>query len=53
VIVVRYADDFVIGFENHDEAVACLKELPAGFAKFGLKLNCEKARLIESFKWVT
>lgn len=47
VIVVRYADDFVIGFEDHDEAVACLEELRARFAKFGLKLHGEKTRLIE------
>jgi group II intron reverse transcriptase/maturase len=47
VIVVRYADDFVIGFEDHDEAVACLEELRTRFAKFGLKLHGEKTRLIE------
>ena len=47
VIVVRYADDFVIGFENHSEAMACLEELRARFAKFGLKLNEGKTRLIE------
>ena len=47
VIVVRYADDFVIGFEHHDEAQACLEELRARFAKFGLKLHGEKTRLIE------
>ena len=39
VIVVRYADDFVIGFEHHSEATACLEELHARFAKFGLKLH--------------
>lgn len=47
VIVVRYADDFVIGFENHGEAAACLGELHARFAKFGLKLHKDKTRLIE------
>lgn len=47
VIVVRYADDFVIGFESQDEARACLEELRARFAKFGLKLNEDKTRLIE------
>jgi group II intron reverse transcriptase/maturase len=47
VIVVRYADDFVIGFENHGEAVACLEELGTRFAKFGLKLHEGKTRLIE------
>jgi RNA-directed DNA polymerase len=47
VVVVRYADDFVIGFESHAEATACLEELQARFAKFGLKLHEGKTRLIE------
>ena len=47
VVVVRYADDFVIGFENHDEATGCLEELHTRFAKFGLKLHKDKTRLIE------
>jgi group II intron reverse transcriptase/maturase len=47
VIVVRYADDFVIGFESQSEATACLEELRARFAKFGLKLHEGKTRLIE------
>jgi len=47
VVVVRYADDFVIGFENHNEATACLEELRMRFAKFGLKLHEGKTRLIE------
>jgi hypothetical protein len=46
VVVVRYADDFVIGFQHRDEAQACLDELHARFAKFGLKLHTEKTRLI-------
>ena len=47
VVVVRYADDFVIGFEHQNEAKACLEELHARFAKFGLKLHEGKTRLIE------
>ena len=47
MIVVRYADDFVIGFEHRAEAEACLEELRARFAKFGLKLHEGKTRLIE------
>lgn len=47
VVVIRYADDFVIGFENHNEAIACLEELHTRFAKFGLELHNEKTRLIE------
>jgi len=47
VIVVRYADDFVIGFQHLSEAQACLDELRQRFAKFGLELHPEKTRLIE------
>lgn len=47
VIVVRYADDFVVGFQYKDEAERCLEELHRRFAKFGLKLHETKTRLIE------
>jgi len=47
VVVVRYADDFVIGFESHAEATACLEELRTRLAKFGLELHQGKTRLIE------
>jgi hypothetical protein len=47
VVVVRYADDFVIGFESHSEAVACLEALRTRLAKFGLELHEGKTRLIE------
>ncbi len=47
VIVVRYADDFVIGFENHTDAKQCLEDLRTRFARFGLKLHPDKTRLIE------
>lgn len=46
VVIVRYADDFVIGFQHEDEARACLEQLQARLAKFGLKLHPEKTRLI-------
>ncbi len=47
VVVVRYADDMVIGFESRSEAEACLGALRERLAKFGLKLNEGKTRLIE------
>ena len=47
VIVVRYADDFVIGFEHQREAVQCHKVLRDRFGKFGLTLHEDKTRLIE------
>jgi group II intron reverse transcriptase/maturase len=51
VVLVRYADDFVIGFENHSEATACLEALHTCFARFGLKLHKDKTRLIEFGKY--
>jgi hypothetical protein len=47
VIVVRYADDFVVGFQYQADAEAFQIDLEAIFAKFGLSVNCEKTRLIE------
>lgn len=47
VIVVRWADDFVIGFQNKTEAERCLAELKKRFEKFGLSLHPEKTRLLE------
>lgn len=47
VIVVRWADDFVIGFQNKTEAEQCLAELKKRFGKFGLALHPEKTRLLE------
>ena len=47
VIVVRYADDAVLGFEHKDEAERFLREVRERLAKFGLELHPEKTRLIE------
>lgn len=47
VVIVRYADDFVIGFQSKTEAEACLAALHERFGKFGLELHPEKTRLIE------
>ncbi len=46
VIVVRFADDFVVGFEHQAEAERFLTELKERFRKFGLELHSEKTRLI-------
>lgn len=53
VIVVRYADDFVIGFQHQHEAAACLEALRQRFARFGLKRHDEKTRLIEFGRYAT
>ena len=47
VIVVRYADDLVVGFEHRAEAERFLEEFRERLAKFGLELHPEKTRLIE------
>ncbi len=46
-IVVRYADDFVLGFETEADAKACLEALKDRLKKFGLTLHPQKTRLIE------
>ena len=47
VIIVRWADDFVVGFEDEQDARRFLAELRERFAKFGLELHPDKTRLIE------
>ena len=47
VIVVRYADDFVVGFQHKWEAESFLNDLRGRLAKFGLDLHPDKTRLIE------
>jgi group II intron reverse transcriptase/maturase len=47
MIVVRYADDAVLGFQHREEAERFLAELQDRVRKFGLELHPEKTRLIE------
>jgi len=47
VIIVRYADDLVMGFQHRAEAVRFLEQFKERLAKFGLELHPEKTRLIE------
>ena len=47
IIITRYADDFVMGFQHHTEAIRFLAELKARLNQFGLALHPEKTRLIE------
>ena len=46
-VVVRYADDFVVGFEHRQDAERFLAELRERFNRFGLELHPDKTRLIE------
>ncbi len=47
MIIVRFADDFIAGFEYREDAGEFLDELRERFAKFGLELHPGKTRLIE------
>ncbi len=47
VIVVRFADDYVAGFQHRDDAERFLRDLRERFARFVLELHPEKTRLIE------
>ena len=47
MLVVRYADDLVVGFEHRAEAERFLEEFQERLAKFGLEIHPEKTRWIE------
>ena len=47
MIIVRFADDFIVGFEYQEDAQRFLAELRERFAKFALELHPDKTRLIE------
>ena len=47
MILVRYADDFLVGFQSKAEAETFLTALQERFAQFGLELHPDKTRLIE------
>ena len=47
VVIVRWADDFIVGFEHEEDARAFLAELRERFTRFGLELHPDKTRLIE------
>jgi RNA-directed DNA polymerase len=47
MIIVRYADDFIVGFEHESDARRFLDEMRERLQKFALSLHPEKTRLIE------
>ena len=47
VVIVRFADDFTVGFEYREDAQRFWADLRQRFAKFGLELHPDKTRLIE------
>ena len=44
--LIRYADDFVIGFTREEDARRVMDVLPKRFGKYGLTLHPEKTRLV-------
>src|SRR5215204_6168789 len=47
MIIVRYADDFILGFQHENDARRFLDEMRERLGKFALTLHPEKTRLIE------
>ena len=47
MVIVRYADDLVAGFEHEDDACRFLDAMRERFAAFALSLHSDKTRLIE------
>jgi len=47
MIIVRYADDAVLGFQHRSDAERFLEQLRERMRKFGLELHPDKTRLIE------
>jgi len=47
VVMVRFADDVVLGFQYKHEAIRFVEELKSRFRKFNLEVNAEKTALIE------
>ena len=47
MVVVRFADDYVAGFQHRDDAERFLKDLRERLTRFALELHPEKTRLIQ------
>jgi group II intron reverse transcriptase/maturase len=47
MIVVRYADDFIVGFQHESDARRFMDEMRERLQEFALSLHSEKTRLIE------
>jgi RNA-directed DNA polymerase len=46
-MLIRFADDFLLGFTNREDAIRVMQVLPRRLGKYGLTLHPEKTRLIE------
>ena len=45
--LIRYADDFVMGFEQEEDARRVMEVLPKRFGRFDLSLNMQKTRVVD------
>ena len=45
--LIRYADDFVMGFQQKEDAERVLAVLPKRFGKYGLEIHATKTRLVD------
>ena len=45
--IIRFADDFLLGFTNKEDAIRVMQVLPKRFGKYGLILHPDKTRLVE------
>jgi len=45
--LIRFADDFAIGFRNEQDARRVMEVLPKRFGKYGLTIHPDKTRLID------
>jgi RNA-directed DNA polymerase len=46
-VLLRYADDFILGFTNKRDAERVMEVLPKRFAKYKLELHPEKTKMVE------
>jgi RNA-directed DNA polymerase len=53
VIIVRYADDFIVGFQHRADAERFRRELGERLAQFRLELHPEKTRLLHFGRFAT
>src|SRR5215469_6801670 len=44
--LIRYADDFIMGFSHEEDARRVMAVLPKRFEKYGLTIHPEKTRLV-------
>jgi RNA-directed DNA polymerase len=51
MVIIRYADDTIVGFQYYDEAQRFLSDLKQRLKSFGLSLHPKKTRLLEFGKY--